>query len=808
MRKFENLKISLLGWNNIRRIVKLPGRKKFVLISVVLIGIGIGFWYSLPRPIFSDSYSTVVTDRNNELLGARIADDGQWRFPMGDSLPDRYKKSLILFEDKYFYSHPGINPIALFSSLIRNLKAGKVISGGSTISMQVIRLSRKGKPRNICQKIIEIVQAMRMEISYSKEEILLLYSAHAPFGGNIVGIEAASWRYFGRNSNSLSWSEAAVLAVLPNSPSLVRPGRNIEKLKAKRDRLLERLFAKGTLDSLSYKLSIEEPLPDDPFPLPQLASHLVAGFFKQSPGSLIRTSISKVLQDKVECLMEIQKDRLYSNEIHNAACLVIDVKNGEVLAYYGNIRNEEHPEYGGEVDVVHSPRSSGSILKPFLFAEMIDKGEILPGTLIADIPTFYGNFSPKNNSKSYDGAVPARAALSRSLNIPAVRMLRKYGVDRFYHDLKILGLSTLTYSPDRYGLSLILGGAETRLWELAGIYSGFSRILNHFNEKSGKYFLNDLRMPEITYDPRKKINKEADQEQGIIGAGSIFLTFKALTDVNRPEDESGWENFSSSRKIAWKTGTSFGFRDAWAVGITPEYTVAVWTGNANGEGRPGLTGLHSSAPILFEIFNLLPSTSWFKVPYDDLAKIQVCSKSGFLTGQDCPETDSVWVPVAGMQTPVCPYHQIIHLDKKKKQRVSSFCYPVSDMVHESWFILPPAQEWYYKQKNAWYRELPAWRQGCKGKDDISQMQMIYPETGTIVYVPYELDGSRGKLICEAVHRKTGATIFWHLDDTYLGQTKGRHQMALLPEKGKHVLSLVDEDGGRISVQFEAIERTR
>jgi penicillin-binding protein 1C len=739
------------------------------------------------------------------LLGARIAADGQWRFPVSDSIPLKYKTALLLYEDRYFYRHPGINPLSLYKAFIRNIRAGKVISGGSTISMQVIRLSRKEKSRNVYQKVIEMILAIRMEISYSKEEILLLYSAHAPFGGNIVGLEAASWRYFGRNSNKLSWADAAMLAVLPNSPSLVHPGRNREALKSKRNQLLLKLFEEGAIDSLSYHLSMEEPLPDNPYPLPRLASHLTDRFFKQTPGMFCRTSIDKKLQEKVEQFMKIQKERLYANEIHNAACLIIDVRSGEVISYFGNIRNEDHPEYGGEVDVIQSARSSGSILKPFLFAEMIQNGDILPGTIIADIPTYYGNFSPKNNSRSYDGVVPAKMALSRSLNIPSVRMLKQYGLVRFYHDLKRLGLSTLIYPVEHYGLSLILGGAETSLWELGGIYSGFARVLNHYNDSSGKYFEDDIKMPGLICSTSKEENKP-ELEQGIIGAGAIYLTFKALTDVNRPEDESGWENFSSTRKIAWKTGTSFGFRDGWAIGVSPEYTVAVWTGNANGEGRPGLTGLNSSAPILFELFNLLPATSWFKVPYDDLINVNVCSKSGHLAGRVCTETDSVWVPRAGIQTSVCPYHHLIHLDKEKKYLVSSECYPVAEMIHQSWFILPPAQEWYYRQKNAGYIAIPPYLENCKEKDELPLMQMLYPEHGTIVYVPYELDGSKGRLVCESVHRKQGIEIFWHLDDQYLGKTKGRHQMAILPEKGRHILSLVDGDGGRISVSFEAIEK--
>ncbi len=763
-----------------KKLIDFSNRYKYYIIIILVSGTA--FWFCIPDPLFSDPFSTVITDRNNNLLGARIADDGQWRFPAGPDIPEKYKKSVLLFEDRYFYIHPGINPVSLVKAAAKNIRAGKVKSGGSTISMQVIRLSRKGKPRTVYQKLIEMIQALRLELSLSKEEILLLYTAHAPFGGNVVGIEAASWRYFGRDPHNLSWSESAMLAVLPNSPSLIHPGRNRESLKSKRNLLLKKLLMEGEFDSLSYELSIEEPLPDKPFSLPRRASHLLEHFYKEQAGKKVQTSIDFRLQEMVEHEMELVKERLYANNIHNAACLIVDVKDRAVLAYFGNIRNDNNPEYGGDVDVIKSPRSSGSILKPLLYAEMIQRGEILPGTLIPDIPSYYGNFSPKNNVKGYDGAVAARLALSRSLNIPAVRMLRKYGVERFYHDLKQLGFNTLTYPSSRYGLSLILGGAETSLWDLAGVYSSLASVVNHYNEHSSKYFPEDFEKPTILNRHVNDFEKSKGFEQGLIGSGAIYLTFNALTSVNRPEEEIGWQNFASTRRIAWKTGTSFGNRDSWAIGITPEYCVSVWTGNASGEGSPELTGLTSSAPILFALFNNLPPTTWFGVPYDDLKHVRTCSKSGHLAGPYCVETDSVWVPKAGLQTNVCPYHVLVHLDKESKQRVNSDCYPVEQMVHEPWFILPPLQEYYFLQKNASYKTLPPFRPGCTENNEINQMQMVYPENGTIVYVPVELNGERGRLISEAIHRNPGEEIFWHLDDKYLGKTKNSHQMAILPEK--------------------------
>lgn len=781
-------------------------RKKYLKYYIpILLLIIVGFCFSLPEPLFKDPTSTILLDRNGELLGACIAEDGQWRFPVADSIPLKFSQCIIKYEDRFFYSHPGINPVSLVRSLNQNIKAGKNLRGGSTLTMQVIRLSRKGKPRTIWQKLIEMTLALRLEITYSKKEILLAYAGNAPFGGNVVGLEAASWRYFGRSPFSLSWAESATLAVLPNAPSLIHLSKNRFMLLEKRNQLLRKLLVEKILDSLSYSTAILEDLPEKPIPIIQITPHLLDRFNRSHKGERINTSIDKNLQEKINRIFDIHSGNLYANKIHGGACIVEDVQSGEVLAYYGNIKNQLHPEYGGDVDIITSPRSTGSILKPILFAEMMFRGELLPGALVPDIPTYYKGFSPKNYNRDYDGAVPAKYALSRSLNVPSVRMLNKYGVERFYQDLKNMGINHLKYPSSHYGLSLILGGSEVTLWELSGIYSSFARVLNNYIKSDGKYFRDDIRAPILT----KYIidnNYKNGLEQGLIGAGSIWLLFESLIEVNRPEQETGWEYFSSSRKIAWKTGTSFGFRDAWAIGVTPEYTVSVWTGNADGEGRPGLSGFTTSAPLLFEIFNLLPQTSWFEVPYDDLSSVSVCKKSGFLAGPDCAETDTILVSPAGKQTAVCPFHRIIHLDSGKKYRVGSDCYPVKKMIHESWFILPPAQEWYFKKRNAWYKPIPPFQKDCEIRDDIPMMQLLYPEPGSKIYIPFEMDGSRGRLICAAVHRKTDSRIFWYIDDTYLGVTKHIHQMAVLPDEGIHSITLTDMNGNRITSKFQTVEK--
>ena len=310
------------------------------------------------------------------------------------------------------------------------------MSGGSTLSMQLIRIARKGKARNFYQKIIEILMAFRLELAYSKKEILALYASHAPFGGNVVGLEAAAWRFFGRSAKELSWAESATLAVLPNAPSLIYPGKNSLRLLKKRNRLLNRLRNQGVIDSLTCELSKQEEVPSKIHSLPGLANHLLDRVCKEYKGERLTSSIKYTLQKQVDNLVQKHQKSLESNLVYNMAVLVLDVESGKTLAYIGNTKKIGKEKHANQVDIIRSARSTGSILKPFLFAAMLANGDILPTTLVPDIPTQIANYSPKNFNLEYDGAVPANRALSRSLNVPAVRMLHQFGVNQFHYLLR------------------------------------------------------------------------------------------------------------------------------------------------------------------------------------------------------------------------------------------------------------------------------------------------------------------------------------------------------------------------------------
>ena len=759
---------------------RLSVTKKVILC--ILAFLVTGYIFCLPRHLFHVPYSTVVTDRNEELLGARIASDGQWRFPPRNTTPEKIKECLITFEDKHFYHHWGVNPFAIGRAFYQNVKNKRIVSGGSTLTMQTIRLARN-ESRTFREKLIEMIWATRLEFRASKEEILSMYISHAPFGGNVVGLDAAAWRYFGHSADALSWAESAMLAVLPNAPAMIHLSKGRKTLLDKRNRLLKQLLEKKTIDSSTYELAISEPLPDEPHALPQIAPYLVNRFYQERNGEYSRSTINKGIQTQVEDLAERWSNEFGRSDIRNLAILVIDIPSNQVVAYCGNV-HFDRKQGGNQVDVIQAPRSTGSILKPFLYYAMLQEGSLLPDMLLPDVPVNINGFTPQNFSMQFEGAVPASEALARSLNIPAVTMLQRYGVPKFHSFLQQVGLKTINRSSSHYGLSLILGGAEATLWDVTNAYAMMGRSLLQLPQTSCSLLLPTSRITEST-DPFQP--------------GAVWQTFDALKEVNRPE-EIDWKSIPSMQTIAWKTGTSYGFRDAWAVGVTPRYAVGVWVGNATGEGKPGLVGAQTAGPVLFDIFNLLPSSSWFTRPAGIFVEAEVCRKSGHLKGRFCDETDTLLVLPAGLRTEACPYHHLVTLSADESQRIYENCANTEPTLRKSWFTLPPVWEWYYKQHHPEYKPLPPFKAGC-GEDTFQPMQFIYPPMNARIKLPKQLDGSKGFLTVELAHNNPNATVFWHLDETYQAQTQDFHKISLQPAAGKHSLTAVDGEGNTISTTF-------
>lgn len=759
-------------------------------LGAVLISIGVGtavlLLLLLAAPRQTASLSRVIRDREGNLLGAAVASDGQWRFPPGQDIPDRFILAVTTFEDKRFYLHPGVDPLSLARAAVQDIRAREIVSGGSTLTMQTVRLLSGNPARTFSEKIREAVLALVLELRCTKREILELYAGNAPFGGNVVGIEAASWRYFNRRPYSLTWAEAATLAVLPNQPALVHPGANRELLQQKRDRLLGRLFALGRMSENEYRLALAEPLPEKPWPLPRLAPHFLDRTRElEGPAD---TTIDRNLQIRVTEILERRSARLAASGIRNAAAIVLETKTGNIAAYVGNTGMERNDGSETDVDMIRARRSTGSLLKPFLYGAMLDAGLLMPRQLVVDIPTRIGSYKPENNVPIYQGVVRADQALSRSLNIPAVRGLREYGIGPFLDILRNSGFTTFTRTAEDYGLPLILGGGECTMEEAAHAYAA---LMNRAAGKTARDFASPCGFPESP-----------------LSRGAAWLTLKALVAGTRPEEEALWESWASGRNIAWKTGTSYGNRDSWAIGTTPDYTVAVWAGNATGEGRPELKSATVTAPMLFDIFALLPKSDWPADPEADLEHVRICSRSGYLASPSCDETETGLKPLHAPSGHPCPWCRPVSYSPDGMWRATaedlSAIGPGTLPTVKNEFVLPPVLEWWYVRHAVNYRKLPPWIPGHSGGSVENDLSIAFPEEGTNAYIPVELDGTSGAFIMQAVSRERGAVLYWDLDGEYLGETREYHEMAVKPKPGTHVLTVTDSLGRSVTRRFRIL----
>ena len=755
--------------------------RRYRFLLILMISILVFLFYPISESTYS--YSTVLNDRNGNLLGATIAEDGQWRFPEPDSINYKISTCIRFFEDRHFYKHPGINPLSVGRATFQNIKAGAVVSGASTLTMQIARMMRK-KDRTFWNKLVEMGMALKLEIKYSKKELMKKYLSMAPFGGNVVGIDAASWRYFNRPSHLLSWGEAASLAVLPNNPGAIFPGRSKAQYLKKRNQLLKTLLSYEVIDSSTFDLSIIEELPGKPYPIPEKATHLLTTISEKKAGEITKVSIDPFWQLRTSEIIERHHEQQETNGVENICAMVVDLETSKVLAYIGNTKDTNSG--GQQVDVIQKPRSPGSSLKPLLYAFALDKGEILPKTLLPDVPTFFGGFSPKNFSGGYEGAVPADQALAKSLNIPFTYLLQDHTYEQFNHDLQKIGFGTLNQSPGHYGLSIILGGAEIKMWDLVNAYSKLFQSLATREEADITYLNN------ITLKQKSKLDPAA-----------IWYTFQAMTKLSRPDGEDQWKSFSSTQLISWKTGTSFGFRDAWAIGLNGKILAAVWVGNADGEGRAGLTGINAAAPPFLEIMRLSDhDRNWLKKLKPPMIQKEVCIKSGMLTNEPCP-SELMEVPKLAENSGICPYHKEFWMDETMSYQVNSSCYTLAEAKKETHFVLPATMGYYYSKTHPEYRGIPQLYNNCSVNAS-NPIQIIYPNYKSKVFLPITLDGQKGKMVLEASHQNSNATLFWSIGNQFFGKTRKDHRLEVFLPKGNHVLTVTDNYGNERIQTFEVI----
>lgn len=757
-----------------------------VLIALLALGVlGVAVVGRVEEPLFPPDYSTVVLDEDGGYLRIFLNHQEQWILPdSGRPVPEKLRLAVIHYEDKRFERHWGIDPLALVRAMYQNIRHRSTISGASTITMQVARLM-KPKERTVKNKLIEMAQALVLERRYSKDTILQLYLRHAPYGGNIIGYHTASLRYFGKEPERLSWAEAATLAVLPNDPARVNPNRNVQRLQDKRDGLLRSLHEAGVIDQTTLDLALAEPIVQGQQSFPFVAPHLAERLAGSVEGSIIRTTINARIQTQTENLLKLYVASLNAQGIVNGAVLVTETRTGEVKAYVASHDYFDDANLG-KIDGVSMRRSSGSTLKPLLYALAMDEGLIIPQSVLLDIPTSYGGYTPYNANQGFSGIVRAGDALIRSLNVPAVQLLNEFGVEPFFYFLEGAGLEGLKRRPEEYGLSLVLGAAETSLWELSTLYRGLGSY--------GRF--SALR---VLQEPAEI----AVAEEQLISAGSCYLVLDVIKEVRRPGLEAHWREFHSSSPLAWKTGTSFGNRDAWAIGVSPQWTVAVWVGNFAGGSIKGMTGVDTAAPLLFQVFNRLgadPYSSWFSAPEDDLCAINVSDQTGYRLREERGKVVSATQSCSAKPLKASPYERTLFVTRDRRYQVCSLCWDRQDLKTVQQAVYPPEVQQYLHGSGT-VSVIPPHNPNCPGVGQADPVSFVYPQSGSRIFIPRDTDGQYQKVTLEAAHASKGSTLFWYLDHLYLGLTHDVHQILISLDAGWHRLTVVDDVGNSKSLSF-------
>lgn len=728
----------------------------------------------VPIPSLKMDYSKVLFSKDGHLLSAKIASDQQWRFPIEKDLPEMLEQSIVHFEDEYFYNHFGVNPISLCKAFYQNWKAKKIVRGGSTITMQLMRMYRGNQSRSYSQKLIELFGAIKLELLYSKEDILKMWASTAPFGGNTVGASTASWRYFNRPLEHLSIAEYATLAVLPNSPSKIHMEKNVIRLTEKRNQLLEKLHSRNLIDKTDLELAKVEDIFFNKESIPTHSIHLLEFFSKSFPDqNIFHSTIDMQLQKITKDLLQEQSNIYQFDGINNAAAIVIDHQNNELVSYIGNTNSKDLSlKY---VDCAQAPRSYGSLLKPFLYSYAIEQGYFLPNELIKDIPTNINGFTPKNFDRRFRGVVPMDLMVSQSLNVPAVRVLNYVGVESF-HDLLRHDLNLSHINPDfnHHGLSIILGGAEASLWQMANCYKGLAR---NYNAQTSPF--NNLSC---------LLNEDhEDNENFAFQPITVQHTIEAMQSLNRPKEEQHFTKFSGNN-IAWKTGTSYGHRDAWSIGINGRYVVAIWVGNEDGAGVFNLTGGQKAAPILFKIFRHLESGGDLFPPIQNTQQLEVCTKSGRLKGKYCTHTTLLDLASNHHQLRNCDYHQ--------KHKVDN----ASDTI----FVLNPTEKYYAEEfGNRFFLE-------DSNTSDLNheskQLEIVYPQPNSVLLIPKKLENSYAEVELRASSLNPNDTLYWFINNQFVNTSFAPHKIYADLNDGPHQIHVNDVLGNESRLDFEVVRR--
>lgn len=728
-------------------------------------------------------YSTVVLDRDGEVIHAFLTPDDKWRMKTDLSeISPVLRKTLIAKEDKHFYRHFGVNPFAIIRALFNNIVGQKRTSGASTITMQVARMLEP-KQRTYFNKLLEIFRALQLEWKYSKDEILQLYFNLVPYGSNIEGVKSVSVLYFNKNPDRLSLAEVTALSIIPNRPSSLRLGINNDKIIRERNKWLLRFGTSGLFDAKTIAESMDEPLDVVRSEAPKRAPHLATKLKRDMPVTTIKTFLQMQMQSKVEKLVGDYASELSSLGIENASVIITENATGKVLCYVGssdffNARNS------GQVNGAAAVRQPGSTLKPFIYGLNFDLGFLTPKYTLTDVPININGFQPENYDEQFHGYVTTEFALKNSLNIPAVKALNRIGVDALVAMLKKCNFRQIAKDEKKLGLSLALGGCGVSLEEMTGLYTALA--------SNGIY--KPLRFCEQTGESPK-------DTQQILSPSTAYMLSEILSKYDRSDMPAAWSQSANTPKIAWKTGTSYGRRDAWSIGYNQNYTVGVWVGNFSGVGVPELNGAAVATPLLFNIFNAIDKSNnarWYSMPKECGLRI-VCAESGKLPGPYCEnQVSDVYIPlISPLET--CNRQKEICVSADEKISYCKNCQPPNGFKKKVYDIVSPEMQFYFEQKRITYDELPAHNRACDRVISDGGPIIRYPVNGS-EYLISKTSPEPLQLQCDA--GSDVKRVFWYVNNKLVKECSPRENPFIIPDEGQLKISCTDDRGRNTDIRIE------
>ena len=757
-----------MHWKKFR--VKPWVRKIMIgLSATALFYILLSLIFPLPDKV---EYSTIITDSRGEVIHAFLTKDQQWRMKTDLSeISPLLKKTIIEKEDKYFYLHPGFNPFSITRAFFGNIAHMKRTSGASTITMQVAR-ALEPKKRNLFGKCVELFRAIQLEWKYSKDEILRLYLNMVPYGGNIEGVKAASLLYFNKNPDHLSLAEITALSIIPNRPSSLVLGKNNDRIIIQRNRWLHRFAADKVFTEKEIRDALEEPLTAKRMAVPMLLPQLSYKLKKQG-GTTIHTPIDLNVQSRIEKLVADYSRDLKLKNIHQAAVVVIDNKTHAVVSYIGSADFQDTAS-DGQVNGAAAVREPGSTLKPLLYGLCIDKGLLTPKMMITDVAVNYQGYAPENYDRKWNGMVTMSYALEHSLNIPAVKSLHALGKDRLVEALALCDFRQIQKDQQKLGLSMILGGCGASLEELTGLFSCFA------NE--GVY-VKPLYGGSDTIQKKRRILSEA----------SSFMITDLLSQINRPDFPLQWESTEHLPKIAWKTGTSYGKRDAWSIGYNKQYTVGIWIGNFSGVGNPELSGANVATPLLFKIFNTIDydnNGDWFHQPASCETRI-VCSETGLPPGPYCTNlVTDYFVPLVSPSGPCNNWSEII-VSPDERISYCRVCMPENGYKKKLYKIIPPEMDDYDDLHKIAYEKVPPHNPLCEKVFREGAPAILSPANGN-EYLISRKNPEPLQLTC---HKTNDVSkVYWYINDKFYKTCQAGSKQFFVPEEGPVKISCSDDKG--------------